>query len=157
MVVDMEKLERKHFLKHYQGGSAMVLQEGLSIVGQIDDVDMEDGSVRITSGERSQWVPGEIVTPALKQWKDITDEHLHVIFSNAKFENKQYIIDGLEIIRTNSYVGFISDKFSLYLGADWNPFLVQHDINKRISCSNIGTIIFLLCELGYDVTGAFRK
>lgn len=151
----MAKLERKHFLKHYQGGFAMVLDHGQTVTGQLEQVDMEDGSVLIKSGERSQWVDGEKVTPSLKKWKDVTDQDIRTIFEHARFHGKYFDLTDFKIVRTDSFIGYSSDEYFLYLTAGWNIYSVRRSNSQMTIVGNIGTIIFLLTELGYDVTGMF--
>lgn len=155
-VIDMTKLERKHYLKHYQGGFAMVLNEGIAVTGQIDEVDMEDGSVLINCGERSQWVEGEIVTPSLKQWKDLTEHDVHAIIDNCFFNGKK--LNAQDIIQ----IIFRSAHVSVHMNDDYHlsPIHIQYSwsiaTQSGVAIDNIGSIIFLLCELGFDVTGQFK-
>jgi hypothetical protein len=163
MLLEMDKLERKHYLKHYLGGFAMVSNGHAVVTGQLEDIQMEDGSVLMKSGERSQWVDGEDVTPSVKTLKDMYSD-----FNDLKILIDNIIIDGKSLCSNNvnftkvSYNGEIHRLFIPYdkdensniliVTGDWKIYTVHRELPD-----NIGTIIFLLCELGYDVTGIFKK
>lgn len=152
----MTKLERKHYLKRYVGGFAMVLDEGLLVTGEIEQVDMEDGSVLIKCGERSQWIDGEKVTPSLKQWKNLSNLDIQTIIANITFHGKPVSGDIMEIIRCEEHV-------SVHLYGDYRRSPIHIHRGWSITSTNgepidnAGQIIFLLCELGYDVTGIFQQ
>lgn len=163
MLVEMEKLERKHYLKHYLGGFAMVLREGLSVTGQIEEVDIEDGSVLIHAGERSQWVDGESVSPSLKQWKDMGFTELECLFNNLDWSDNlpfQLDIEDYEMVRLDRVIELRhrSAEHVIYINDAWAIYcMIPGRADTLITIKNVGTIIFLLCEMGYDVTGAFNK
>lgn len=155
-VLDMTKLERKHYLKRYVGGFAMVLDAGQMVTGELEQVDMEDGSVLIKCGERSQWIDGEKVTPSLKQWKDLTDEDIQTIIENVTFHGKR--CSAGDIVR----IARRFDRIIVHMNDDYlfSPFFIFQNwsiVAGGVPIDNIGQIIFLLCELGYDVTGIFHR
>lgn len=157
MVINMDQLQRIHYLKHYLGGPAMILREQQTITGQIEQVDIEDQSVLVKSGDRSQWVEGPHVSPSIKKFKDLSTEHIHCIVDHLIFHGKRMSSSeilsigesqnrsfGISVLLTDNRVIWISQHWSI-IGMD----------NIGRTPDNIGTVIFLLCELGYDVTGIF--
>ncbi len=158
----MEKLERKHYLKHYLGGPAMVLSPEENRTGQIEEIDMEDGSTLIKSGIESHWVEPDHVTPSLKQFKDLSTEDIHCIIQHLDFGSIK--ISESEIMKINKMdnggviIYFMRGDY-IVISDNWAIFLKTHreTFDQTIMPFNTGTIIFLLCELGYDVTGLFKK
>jgi hypothetical protein len=152
MTIEMEKLERKHYLKHYQGGFGMVLQDGIAVTGQIEEVDMEDGSILIHSGERSQWVEGNSVTPSLKHAKDITLDDLSTVVNNLIFYGRKLDIRKWDLVyrkysdRIEVDVNVPTLFTTVIIYNNWS-IVTSHNVLP----DNIGSIIFLLCELGYNV------
>lgn len=165
MTVNMKTLERKHFLKHYLGGFAMVLGED-SFTGQIEQIDMEDGSVLLKSGEISRWFPGELVTPSVKSFADFVcnKEDIATVIDHLKFKrfDGSYLnIQSSNILHIHSAIG---DSFvfvelltcDIVIDKNW---IVSLGTNREAQKQpdNATEIVFLLCELGYDVTGYFKS
>jgi hypothetical protein len=173
--IDMEKLERKHYLKHYLGGPAMVMAKGVHISGELEEIDLEDGSVSIKSGEESHWVDGDMVKPMIKSLDDLSDEDIKTICENVVI-NEDKIGSEIKAINKDYFrsfkgngtkpfiyrITFINGKY-LYITNALHIYSVRIDVSDKgretvkIPIDNIATIIFLLCELGYDVTGIFKK
>lgn len=160
----MARLERKHYLKHYLGGAAIVMDNDEVVTGQIEQVEMEDGSALIKSGVKSHWYDGKTVSPQLKKFKNLTVDDInciveHLIFGSIKLSIDEIISvtcpHGTEWAPNGCY------KYGIFvtLTSDRMIWITPHwAINglKNLGCpDNMGTIIFLLCEMGYDVTGTF--
>lgn len=152
MVIDMDKLKRVHYLKHYLGRSAIVLDEHTQVHGEIENVDIEDDSVLIKSGERSTWFDADRVSPALKKFRDLTHEDIETIFRHTKFRGAYPILSEMKLVRCGDLVGYYSEDVSYYISQDWSVWKSTGPLNF-IQPDNIGTIILLLCEMGFDVTG----
>lgn len=165
MVINMKKLERRHYLKHYLGGFAMALNEHQSKTGQIEQVDMEDGSVLIKCGTQSHWFDDGQVTPSLKSFADFVSnpDDIASVLNNLTFyggERPETHVNINFFQNYDTYILFKSDPGSrfqadLLIYEKWSIYLNR---GGRLACpDNIASIIFLLCELGYDVTGTFSK
>lgn len=166
MVINMEKLERKHYLKHYLGGPTMILSSEQNIMGKMEQVDMEDGSVSIQAGEKSTWVDGDNVTPVIKSQDKITDDDIKILINNLligygdDYEEEDSFPDVKLDSNDIDKIKFYKNKGVIVTMNNGNMIRIRS--NWRIESNwgfvqNIGTIIFLLCEMGFDVTGQFNK
>jgi len=151
MTIQMEKLSRWTFLKHYIGAFAMVLGEEHNQTGQIENVDMEDSGVQIKSGERSQWVDGDMVTPALRSFSSLTEQHLADIIAHLRFGGKG-LGEPLNVIPSEKQIMLGYDGSVVFITKNWSIYRMKNDGEMLDFPDNIGTIIFLLCELGYKVS-----
>ena len=138
----------------------MVLGED-SFTGQIEQIDMEDGSVLLKSGEISRWFPGELVTPSVKSFADFVcnKEDIATVVDNVKFSGSSLNIQSSNII---DILPFLRDGFvwielygvNLIIDSNW---IISLGSNRERHPDNTAEIMFLLCELGYDVTGHFKS
>lgn len=163
MTIDMDKLDRAHYLKHYIGAPVLVSDENHMVSGQLEQIEFEDGSALVKSGNESHWYDGKIVSPSLKQFKNLTTEDIHCIVDHMVFQ--KVAISESEIISINCQHGSPLLPGGCWLEMGIFIHLTNHRIIwvtpnwvisglKNLGCiDNIGTIIFLLCEMGYDVIG----
>lgn len=168
MTVDMHKLERHHILKHYWGGPAMALGEDAAAVGEIENIDIEDGSVCLKEGNESHWYDSHLVTASLSNFHSLTREHArciagHLIFKGEKIKEEDIVqisdVNGNEWkpgTRTPWKAGvfiYLIDHRSIWITSSWSVIGMT-----GFGCTpdNIGKIIFLCCQLGYDVGNDFN-
>lgn len=147
--LDMKKLDRKHYLKHYQGSFGMALRDGRTLTGQIESVDIEDGTVSLRSGEASHFIDGDEITVSLKKFKDLSDTDIQIIVDNIVIDSVRQKADDIDIIdrETIGCVNILMKDKVIFITDQW------YIHTKRVDyIDNIGTIILLLCELGYNVT-----
>jgi len=157
MIIEMDKLEKKHYLKHYLGGPAMVLAPDYHQTGQLESLDLEDGSVCIKSGEKSSWSDDEHVTPSLKRFIELSLEDLKCIINNLRV-NGQKLNSSLIVSINPLPKGFhvqLSNGFTILIDPYWNIYVHAGEDNLPLCVQNPGIIFFLLCEMGYDVTNYF--
>lgn len=152
MTIEMQKIGKVHFLKHYLGGPAMVLDQIQNVTGQIENVEIEDGSVLIKSGMESHWYDCARVSPSLKSFKQITSEDLHTIIDHLKFGGQKMFSNEILSCDGDNFgiLIILTGDRQIWITPNWSIVGLQ---NIGRTPDNIGTIIFLLCELGYDVIG----
>lgn len=166
MTVKMDKLERHHYLKHYLGGPAFIADENKVATGQIEQVDLEDGSVLIKSGTESHWYDGKIVSPSLKHFRNLTTEDIHCIVDHLMFGGKRLSESEIVTITCGHhnawepngcweygvFIHLLNDRI-IWITRNW----AVNGLKNLGTPDNIGQIIFLLCEMGFDVTGVFNQ
>lgn len=158
-VINMDALSRKHYLKHYQGSFGMSLQEGQAMTGQIESIDMEDGTVAFNNAGITHYVDGSHVTPSLKQFKDLTTEDINNIFQNLKWSAAISVANDFSEWQISHDIDKIilrriGTAREIIITREWSIiYRWGYDIHYP---KNIGSIIFLLCEMGFDVTGIFK-
>lgn len=153
-------------MKHYTGRPAVASDVNHAFVGQLEQVDLEDGSVSIKSGSESHWFDGGIVNPSLKKFKYLTTDDILEIVDEMIFNGRKISWKEVSKISTAAGVEWESEtveaEFGVYIYLIDNS--VIHITNtwsviglKGFDCpvDNIGKIIFFICELDYDVTGDF--
>ena len=167
MEIRMDQLERVHFLKHYLGGPALVSDENNISTGQIEQVELEDSSVLIKAGNESHWYDSKIVSPSLKKFKSLSREDIicivdHLIFNGRKISESEILkimcVHGTEwpdngptCWQHGAFVQLLNND-TMWITKNWSIIGMR---GLHSTPDNIGTIIFLLCELGYDVTNTF--
>lgn len=155
MTIEMQNIGKVHFLKHYLGGPAMVLDEIQNVSGQMENIEIEDGSILIKSGEESHWFDSAKVSPSLKSFKQLTIEDIYTIVDHLRFSGKK--MSSCEILSCDGdnfgiFITLTGDR-QIWITTNWSIIGLQ---NIGRTPDNIGIIIFLLCELGYDVMNQFE-
>lgn len=156
----MKKLSRIHYLKHYLGGKVLVMDPTHFGNGMIENIDLEDNSVLIKQGEKSHWISPDQVTLPLKRFGDIDQDTIDTLLSNVLFQNHKIDIGGMKMMKRDiSFIEFSNGKFRMVLTDQWIiRFYIPH-LSDEIPFypTNMPAIIFLLCELGFDVCGIFHE
>ena len=154
--IDMKKLSRINYLKHYIGKDCIVVNPSNLMSGIIEQLDVEDDSVLIQSGEKSTWVEAEYVKPRCKSFSDIDNEDLEIIVNNIVVNNVIQSFENFTVSqRTNHFIMLHSEKFNISIKSNWGILCTGVEGSIASPIDNTGQIIMLLCEMNYDVTGMF--
>lgn len=161
MVKDRESISKSDYLKHYLGKTVIASDSDHVTIGELEHVDEEEDVCLIKSGEESHWFDTRIVNLSLKSFKDVTAEHIITIVGEMRFSKER--INPCKIVSIQSVdCEEWNPKCKYWYGGvtirmlDGPAITIQQNwmIKKGDEpVSNIGKLMFLICKLGYDITG----
>ncbi len=158
-----EKQISKKYLKHYLGCSAFAMDEHHASVGQIENIDLESDSVCIKTGEESHWFESSIVDASLKSFRQLEVNDILRLVDSLVFKGCGKVdfrdVISVQSIDNNDWISDndkwkdgvwirMNDGSVIVIAPNWHIVRVH---NGESFVENIGDVIFLLCDMGFEV------
>ena len=149
-------LNKIDYLKHYIGCECSIEDPSNLKSGVIYEVSNFTQKVLIKK-DTKKWVDARFVKPKLKTFSDLDQDDLNSLLNNIIVNTvKQKASDFNVHQRTENFILLHSEKFNISIRRDWGMLLTGVDGSIASTIDNTATIVFLLCEMKYDVADMFQ-
>lgn len=169
----MDTLKRTDYLRHYLGAPAIANLEGKLFKGTIEAIDLEDSTVdfsyeclsdELTNDKLHRCLDPEHVEINLKKWCDLTLDDVKAIIPHIRYRNQPVTYDSLEVyVYEKNYIMGLKltggtakeEEIRIAFLASWQVVMRTQLTYTFELIDNYPEILFLLCKMGFDVTGHF--
>lgn len=159
-------VKRLDYMIHHIGAPATITENGKVINGRIDGVDTEDDTIAFVFGvlddQYTRFMAPENVQMNLKYFADLTAADLISLVAASKVIGKplEYLKFQFATPMEKTYHRMqrqdVGRNFNFTVYPNWT-ILCHYDGQMPFPIDNYPEVVFLLCKMGYDVTGYFKK